>query len=1302
MANIESLGVGSGLLTADLVDQIIAAERKPTELRLDRRQAEVEAKITAYGEIRSALDKVQSAASSLSSGALIRKTTVTSSDSSALSATTSSTAEPGNYRIAVDEVASSHTLASKAYASVNDTVGTGSLTFSFGTTEYDEGSGDYTGFEQDAGRASFTIDITSGNNTLAGLRDTINKDVEGVTANLVFDGTGYRLLLASEETGKNNSLEIVATGDAGLQSLAYNASQNDPDNNMQETQRGSDAVIRVNGLEVTSASNQINEVIRGVTLNVNQETTGTINLNVARSTGEVADKMEAFVAAYNEFKFIYDEVNKFNPDNNEGGLLLGDSALRSTYSQVRSGLNAIVENLVGANFRSLADVGLQTDQTKGFELQFNRSKFEQALTANAEAMSGLLATQQVVSDSQVRYVTQSAKTQPGEYDVVIDKAATQAVWQGLKTDALSFASPVQIGGSNDSFSLSLDGTLRAVDLQQGSYANGDDLALMLQTSINSAFNGTGRTATVNFDPVEQKFSLTSSSFGSASSLNITQVDPTISQTLGLAPGGTGGVSGQNFSSLNDAGFAASTLPGSLSVEPESGIDFSTNGVVFDLTVAGTAADGTYAINLDEDWSDVLNTEGEVATERDRNDVLTYIQSELNSAGLNGVVTAEFNSANRLIFRTEPAAGSQSITVDNVVLAGADRLGLQTGTSNSGYTLSSDAELVVGFSNRLSEGTSGLITVPAGTYETPEDLAQAIQDQINADANVQAGAAGAETTKGSRALGSNVDFAASPTEIELTLNGTDYTLRVDADDMTGTSTLDSIQQAIANTPGLAGNLEASLDSGGLVLSTVATGSAQLLDITKDGQGATTAAGSQDLSTGIDFSADPTSFTLTVDGVAIDVTVDTDATTGTNDAQSNLAAVQQALDTALTEANGGGEFQAGDVLARLDDNNQLFFETRSKLGEPTLATFGSDASIEMSDVQGTSLGLANQGPLFNGADEFGLSLGQYQGFDSQAEVLYQQNEAGNGGFSISFGNDTRVTIEGLNLTSAAQLGFSINDGELPDAVTGVDVEGSINGVQATGRGQLLTASEGNQAATNGYLLGGPGADFTAPIVIDSTNRTMEIVVDGIASGEIELTEGVYTTGNALANELKRAINADPALASANKAVDVQYDPDTAIFGIFSVTRGSDSTVRISGIDTNAIDIFGFTTSTQGVKGKEASGERDPAAGLVLRVSGTATGDRGSVTLIEGIFSRLDKSLDDLMSSNGLLGNRETSLERDLDNLAEDRQRLDARLEAQEQRLKAKFLFNDKIISQLNTTEDFLVQQFEIMAAGASGKK
>lgn len=1297
MANIESLGIGSGLLTSDLVDQIISAEREATDLRLDQRAAEVEAKITAYGEIRNVLGSVQTAASALASSSLIEGTTASSSDESALTATTSSAADPGNYRIAVDQVASAHTLASKAYNSVNDTVGTGTLTFKLGTTTYDEGTGDYTSFEQDPTTTEMSIDITSENNTLSGIRDTINQDIDGVTASLVYDGSGYRLLLTSDETGESNSMEITANGDAGLQGLAYNAAQTDPDTNMSETQKGEDAVIRVNGLEIQSESNAVNEVIKGVTLNVNQETTGTINLNVSRDTSAVADKMEAFIEAYNGFRAVYSEVNKYDPEEQTAGLLLGESTMRTVYSQVRSSLSAIVEGLNGSDFRSLADVGIETDQTSDFQLTFNRSKFTEALNANAEAMAGLLANQQTPTDSQIRYITQNDKTEPGSYDIVIDQAATQATWTGLSSDSLAFGSDLVIGGSNDSFTLELDGSSREVTLDQGTYTDGDDLALMIQNAINTAFDGTGRSATVDFDADSQSLSIVSSKFGSDSTVNISSVDATVADTLGLAPAGQGQVAGQYFSSLSDAGFGASTLPGTQSLSSDEGVDFSNNTVSFDLTLSGTTADGTYGITLDEDWADVLDTDGEVTVDRDREDVLTYIQSELNNAGLNGVVTAEFNSADRLVFRTEPDSGSQSITIANTSVTGVDYLGLQDGGGNSGVTLSSDAEMVIEYSNRLSDATSGTIAVPAGTYETSADLASAIESQINADANILAGAAGATTIKGGRDLSGTVDFTSDPAYFSFNLNGTDYDINVTSN---GADTLDSIQQAIDAELG-AGVVTASLDSDGLVLTTDATGSAQELEITKDGLGATTAAGSVDLSTGIDFSASPASFRLTVDGVDIDVTVDGDGTEGTNDAESNLSVIQQALDTALTSAGGGGEFQAGDVVARLDASNQLYFETLSKNGTATESTYGADASIELSNTDTnaqTVLGLSDQGPLLNGADGFGLDLGRYQGFDAQASVSYEQNDDGNGRFVISFGNDTDVSFSGLNVTAAAQLGFSLPSGDESDPARGQDVEGTINGVEATGSGQYLTASDGSEAATNGYLLGGAAADFTSPVTIDSSNDELTVVIDGTESGTITLDSGVYTTGSALASELEQKINADPTLAGAGKAVDVQYDEDTNIFGIFSVSKGSESTVSVSSIETGAIDVFGMTTSTPGVDGEEAQGEPDPAAGLMIRVSGSKTGDRGSITLVEGIFAKMDNALDSILGSGGLLTRREEALQEDADQVVEDRSALDDRIAAMEARLKSKFLYNDRIISQLNTTENFLKTQFEALAGGS----
>ncbi|WP_108124475.1 flagellar filament capping protein FliD [Saccharospirillum mangrovi] len=1297
MASVSSLGVGSGLLTSELLEDILAAEREATDLRLDRKQAEIETKITAYGELRSSLDKLQSATAALSNANTIKSSSATSSDESALTATTNTTASPGSYQIAIDQVASAHTLASKSYSSINDTVGTGTLTFSFGTTNYD-GGGNYDSFDQNGDITSVSIDITSENNTLSGLRDTINKEVDGVTASLVFDGSGYRLLLTSEQTGEETSMEITASGDAGLQSLAYNSAQNVPGTNMTETQRGQDAILRINGLEVTSADNQVDQVIQGVTLNLNQVTTGNISLNVTRDTGEVADKMEAYVEAYNEFKLIYDEVTKYDPDSQEAGILLGDSAVRNLYSDVRNSMSTMVTGLIGGKYNSLSQVGLGTDRNNNFQLTFNRSNFIKALNDNADAMAGLLATQQTITDSQISFVTQTNKTQPGEYDIFIERAATQAQWQGLSTSALAFGSNLVIGGSNDSFTMELNGTTRTVTLEQGSYSSGDELALMIQDSINAAFNGS-QTATVAFDASSQSLSITSSKFGSASTVNITGTDATVAETLGLGKAGQGGVNGQYFKALGVTGFAATSLPGTQTVTADQGINFSTNTVSFDLTVTGTGTglDGVpTTITLDEDWSDIVDVNGNVTTDRDREDVLTYIQSELNDAGFNGIVSAAFDSSGRLYFRTEEQAGSQTLEISNTNVTGADFLGLQEGVQSSGVTINAGAEFQLSLDNRQVAVTSGLITVPPGTYETPADLAAAIETAINADATIQAGASGAQTTGGSRNINNTIDFASNPAQFQFNLNGTDHTIDVDAN---GTDNLDSIQQALDAELG-AGVVTAYKVGNGLVLKTDAAGSSEILEITKDGAGASTAAGSVDLSTGIDFSASPASFTIAVDGIDIDVTVDGDGTAGSNDAESNLAMIQAALDEALVQSGGGGEFQAGDVVARLDASNQLYFETVSKNGQKTEATFGADSTIELKNTDANAqgvLGLADQGPLINGADGFGLDLGQYKGFDSTASVSYETDANGNGRFNISFGNDTSVEFNAVSTTAAVQLGFYLPSGNESDPVRGVDVKGTINGVEALGNGQYLTAQAGNESATNGYILGGPGADFSSSVVIDSTNNNFKFEIDGVESGTITLSPGAYNTGAALAAELKKQINADPALKAQGKSVDVQFDPDTGIFGVFSVSTGTQSTVRIKEIDAGAIDVFGMTTTSPAVDGKATVGERDPAAGLMIRVTGSKTGDRGSVSLVQGIFYNLDKSLDDVLGSSGLLSSREDALDEDLEGVEEERSTLDQRMAAMEARLQAKFIFNDQIISQLQTTENFLVQQFEAMNGG-----
>jgi len=213
----------------------------------------------------------------LNNPAAFNASTATSSNQNALTATASSIASSGNYTIGVQQLAQQHTIATQTYTSVNEAVGTGVLTFRFGTTDIDEFDV-YQGFTVNPDKASRNIVISSSNNTLAGIRDAINSTNFGVQATIVDDGSGFRLLLTSKDGGAANSIELTATGTAGMAAFNFNAGSQ----SAQQTQAAQDALFSVNGLSISRNSNLVAGVIPGVTLNLKETTSGPVSLSVAK------------------------------------------------------------------------------------------------------------------------------------------------------------------------------------------------------------------------------------------------------------------------------------------------------------------------------------------------------------------------------------------------------------------------------------------------------------------------------------------------------------------------------------------------------------------------------------------------------------------------------------------------------------------------------------------------------------------------------------------------------------------------------------------------------------------------------------------------------------------------------------------------------------------------------------------------------------------------------------------------------------------------------------------------------------
>jgi flagellar hook-associated protein 2 len=118
--------------------------------------------------------------------------------------------------------------------------------------------------------------------------------------------------------------------------------------------------------------------------------------------------------------------------------------------------------------------------------------------------------------------------------------------------------------------------------------------------------------------------------------------------------------------------------------------------------------------------------------------------------------------------------------------------------------------------------------------------------------------------------------------------------------------------------------------------------------------------------------------------------------------------------------------------------------------------------------------------------------------------------------------------------------------------------------------------------------------------------------------------------------------------------------------------------------------------GENGKEKVGEIDKASGIRLKITGGGLGDRGTVTYVSGFGDQLNDILKNMLDSNsGTIINKQEALDDQKLDIADERAKRDARLEAQEAQLKRQFLFNDAIIQTLNSQGDFIKQQFEAMA-------
>lgn len=533
---LASAGIGSGLDVNAIIDKLMSIERRPLDA-LAKQQSLYQSRISAYGVLKGALSSLQISVDGLAAGNPFGTMAASLSDTSVATVAAGSGAVAGTHSVEVTALAQAHRIASSGFSSQADTVGTGTLTFTFGT--FSAGA-----FTANASAATATVAIGSTQSSLAGIRDAVNAANVGVMATIVDDGTaaGKRLVFTSS-TGADMSMKVTVTDDdgtaldaAGLSQLAYDpAGTAGAGRNMEQKVAAQNAAVTIDGIAIASRTNVVADAIEGVTLALAKTNAGAPATLTVQANAEAAQKaMEAFVKAYNDVQKTIGNLTRYNADTRQASVLTGDATVRSVQGKLRALITGSIAGASGATgeLTTLAQAGIKTavDGT----ISLDTAKFNALVASDPAGVERLFAAVGRASDSLVRYGGATDKTKVGNYAVTVSQLATRGTLTGSAPAGLAITT-----GVNDSVTVTVDNVTTTVTLAAGTYADANALAAEVAGRINGAqaMRAAGRSVSVSASG--GVFTFTSATYGSASSIALSGTAATT--LVGAAPVSTGGL-----------------------------------------------------------------------------------------------------------------------------------------------------------------------------------------------------------------------------------------------------------------------------------------------------------------------------------------------------------------------------------------------------------------------------------------------------------------------------------------------------------------------------------------------------------------------------------------------------------------------------------------------------------------------------------------------------------------------------------------------------------------------------------------
>jgi flagellar hook-associated protein 2 len=425
MANsISSLVTGvAGFDTTAAVEGMLSFQTLEISQAKSKQDAET-AKQTALTTINTALSALRTTATGMADkSAFFGYTASLSSNSASVPASTlldvsgTNSVSAGQHSIIVQQLAQAKRISSSA--AVKDSTGTAASS--------DKTALNLSGSFQ-IGSTTITVSTSDSLQDIAAAINQKNtgSTATGVSASVVKVATSsdYRLTLSADATGSTgftiSGTDLDSAGTlANLQLGATGQS-----NAQQVVQIAKDAQISLDGLTITRSSNQISDVLSGVTLSLKQaDTAVTVNMSIDVDKQALRDNVQAFVDAYNSVQTLINDQFKFDTSTQTSGILSGEGLLRTIQSSLSSNLLQSVPGL-NSDRNSLVMLGIEPDSTG--QLTINEDRFTPFLNATPEAVRDVFVAQGSSTNTDLQFLTNGLNTPSGTYSVNITQAATKA------------------------------------------------------------------------------------------------------------------------------------------------------------------------------------------------------------------------------------------------------------------------------------------------------------------------------------------------------------------------------------------------------------------------------------------------------------------------------------------------------------------------------------------------------------------------------------------------------------------------------------------------------------------------------------------------------------------------------------------------------------------------------------------------------------------------------------------------------------------------------------------------------------